>query len=133
LTAFPLQILVVEDHRDSALALAYLIRAYGHRAEIADSCHAAKQLFASERFDLVLCDLGLPDGDGCDLLPELTAINPVRALAITGYGMNDDLQRTRAAGFLAHITKPIVADRLRIVLDELAAEFARETPEAVQL
>jgi CheY-like chemotaxis protein len=124
---FPLHILVVEDHRDSALALTHLLRFYGHRAQIADSCRRAKQMFAAERYDLVLCDLGLPDGDGCDLLHELRAIAPVKALAITGFGMTDDLARTRDAGFLAHITKPVVADRLRTILSELALEIARES------
>src|SRR5437764_7055528 len=89
---FPLHILVVEDHRDSALALVHLLRFYGHRATIADSCRQAKQLFATERFDVVLCDLGLPDGDGCELLSKLAAIAPVKALAVTGYGMGDDLE-----------------------------------------
>jgi len=124
---FPLHVLVVEDHPDSALALTHLLRFYGHRTQIADSCYRAKQMFAAERFDVVLCDLGLPDGDGCDLLRELLAIAPVKALAITGFGMNDDVARTREAGFLAHITKPVVADRLRILLGELAIQIARES------
>ncbi len=124
---FPLHILVVEDHHDSALALTHLLRFYGHRAQIADSCQRARQMFAAERFDVVLCDLGLPDGDGCQLLRELQALAPVKALAITGFGMSDDVARTRDAGFLAHITKPVVADRLRIILGELALQIARES------
>lgn len=124
---FPLHILVVEDHTDSARALSQLLRFYGHRTQIAENCREARQRFAAERFDAVLCDLGLPDGDGCELLAELSAIAPVRALAISGYGMPSDLARTRAAGFLAHLTKPIIADRLCIILSELSIQLARES------
>jgi len=81
-------------------------------------------MYADGRFDVVLCDLVLPDGDGCDLVAELFLIRPVRAFAITGYGMPHDLARTQAAGFLAHLTKPVVVERLRIVLAELSREIA---------
>jgi len=104
--------------------MTYLLRRYGHHVHVAGSCAEARRAYVEERFDVVLCDLGLPDGDGCDLLAELFLIRPVPALAITGYGMPHDLQRTQAAGFIAHLTKPVVVDRLRIVLAELSREIA---------
>jgi CheY-like chemotaxis protein len=119
-----LSLLLVEDHHDSATALAYLLRQYGHRVQAAGCCASARRMYADDRFDVVLCDLGLPDGDGCDLIAELSLIRPVRALAITGYGMPQDLKRTQAAGFLAHLTKPVVVERLRIVLGELSRQIA---------
>src|SRR5947209_2519086 len=82
-----LSLLLVEDHHDSATALTYLLRQYGHRVQVADCCASARSMYAGGRFDVVLCDLGLPDGDGCDLIAELSLSRPVRALAITGYVM----------------------------------------------
>lgn len=127
-----LSLLLVEDHYDSATALTYLLRHFGYHAQAADCCATARRMYAAERFDVVLCDLGLPDGDGCDLLAELSLIRPVRALAITGYAMPQDLMRTRAAGFIAHLTKPLVVDRLRIVLAELGQEIAESREHAVR-
>jgi CheY-like chemotaxis protein len=124
-----LNVLLVEDHRDSALALAALVRSFGHNADIAGTCRDARQLFDAHAYDLLLCDLGLPDGDGCDLLTDLRARRLVRAVAITGYGMTEDIDRCRAAGFLTHITKPIIADGVHAILDEIAHQPVAGTGE----
>jgi DNA-binding response OmpR family regulator len=76
----------VEDRRDSAEAIRQLLRLHGHDALIAGSCDQARKIYTEKPVDLLLCDLGLPDGDGCDLLNELFAIRPAKAPAITGYG-----------------------------------------------
>ena len=128
-----LEILLVEDHADSALALASLLRAGGSSVAVADSCAAAKSLYGEKSFDVLLCDLGLPDGDGCDLLRELIAIRRVCAIAITGFGMEEDVERSKAAGFVAHLTKPITLDSLRQTLervftDELCLSSTHEPP-----
>ena len=92
-----LSILLVEDHRDSAEAIRQLLRVHGHDAVIAGSCGEARQICTEKPFDLLLCGLGLPDGDGRDLLEELLAIRPVKALAIIGYGTGEDVERTRSS------------------------------------
>jgi CheY-like chemotaxis protein len=112
-------ILLVEDHADSAVALSMLLRSFGHRVHTADCCAAARELFQSNRVDVLLVDLGLPDGDGCDLMRELTAIKRVPAIAVTGYGMAEDMERSKAAGFIAHITKPLVLPELKLMLSNL--------------
>jgi CheY-like chemotaxis protein len=118
----PRHILLVEDHADSAVALGRLLQHFGHRVQTADCCSAAKTLFKSDGFDVVLVDLGLPDGDGCDLLRELTAIRQIPAIAITGFGMAEDIKRSKAAGFLAHLTKPFIVPELTQILSELKFE-----------
>ena len=113
-------ILLVEDHTDSAVALAMLLRSFGHRVQTADCCATARQVFqANLGIDVLLVDLGLPDGDGCDLMRELTAIKRVPAIAVTGYGMAEDVERSKAAGFIAHVTKPLVLPELKDMLANL--------------
>jgi len=116
-------ILLVEDHADSAVVLAKLLRSFGHRVQTADCCQSARRLFQmNHEVDLLLLDIGLPDGDGCELLRELHQIRKIPAIAVTGYGMNADVERARAAGFVAHITKPFVMDQLNTTLVNLTLE-----------
>ncbi len=116
----PHDILLVEDHEDSAVALAKLLRAFGHRVHTADSCLKARRLFETNLdVDVLLLDLGLPDGDGCALLQELLAMRKIPAIALTGFGMIADIERSKAAGFIAHITKPLEITKLREELAKL--------------
>jgi CheY-like chemotaxis protein len=108
-----LNILVVEDHADSARALSRLLTGEGHTVRHADGYAATMQLaHGGDRFDLLLIDLGLPDGDGCDLLKEVRELHSVPAIAITGHGMEPDVRRCRQAGFEDHVLKPIALPRL---------------------
>ena len=68
--------------------------------------------------DVLLIDIGLPDGDGCDLLLELAAMRSVPAIAVTGYGQDKDRRKSLAAGFDEHMVKPISMDRVRELLDD---------------
>ncbi len=77
--------------------------------------------FAGGKFDAVISDLGLPDGNGLDLMREIQRQSPVPAIALSGYGMEDDLRQTRAAGFSAHLVKPVNVDQLRQLLDQLTS------------
>ena len=117
----PLHILLVEDHADSARALARLLHGQGHTVSHADGYAAAMRLAQERRFDLLLIDLGLPDGDGCDLLNEVRACYPVPAIAITGHGMAPDVRRCRDAGFEHHLLKPLSLPRLVGAIERLAA------------
>jgi two-component system CheB/CheR fusion protein len=133
-----LRILLVEDHADSAKVMQRLLRKAGHVVETAPSVNAGLRAFESAAlpFDLLISDLGLPDGSGLDLMREL-ARRPsrVRAIALSGFGTEDDVQRSLAAGFAAHLTKPVPMATLRRVIAQVARgpmpEGASTTPEAV--
>jgi len=106
------KILVVEDHTDTLEALAKLVRLGGYEVSAADGYQSALELARRGHFDLVLCDIGLWDGDGCDLFRELKALQKVEGIAVTGYGMKDDVERCMEAGFKAHLLKPYPVDTL---------------------
>ncbi len=108
-----LRILLVEDHADTARILSRVLQAAQHRVCVAGNVALALEEAARGTFDLLVSDLGLPDGSGMDLLRELRARGAaLPAIALTGYGQEEDVQRTRAAGFAAHLTKPIDLDEL---------------------
>jgi PAS domain S-box-containing protein len=107
----PLSILLVEDHADTADAVADLLRDLGHRVEVAGSVAAALAA-AGPRIDLVISDLGLPDGSGLDLMRALKASHGLRGIALSGYGTEEDRRQSEAAGFTAHLTKPVSLDTL---------------------
>ena len=117
-----LRILLVEDHADTAAAMAELLREMGHRVTVAHS--VATGLAAAEassgRIDLVLSDLGLPDGTGLDLMSELHGRYGVNGIALSGYGMEDDVRRSLEAGFERHLTKPVNLQALQSAIQETA-------------
>lgn len=100
-------ILVVEDHEDSRLALSRVLKRRGYEVTAADSVAAAVKQYNATTPDLVICDIGLSDGTGWDLMKKLHQQGPVRAIAVSGYGMEHDVNKSREAGFLQHLTKPI--------------------------
>ena len=108
----PTQVLIVEDHDDSARSLSKLLDHHGYHTVIAATYRDAVQLARSQKFDIAVCDIGLPDGDGCELLAELQAMYPVKGMALTGYGMPDDIERCKRAGFGACVVKPCTIEDL---------------------
>jgi PAS domain S-box-containing protein len=117
-----LRILIVDDHRDTLTAMADLLEIFGYAPRTADSVAAALEAAEGERFDLVISDIGLPDGSGLDLMRQLLALYPVRGIALSGFGMEEDLVRSREAGFVEHLTKPIdLAQLERALARALAA------------
>ena len=116
-----LSILLVDDHHDTLRAMSRLLRRLDHRVTAADSKSAALRAAATEAFDLVISDVGLPDGTGLDLMRELVAQRPIRGIALTGYGTEGDIERTRAAGFSAHLTKPIDFPQLEAAIRDASA------------
>jgi len=116
-----LRILLVEDHRDTRHALSRLLTHFGHQTSVADSTRRALEVMASQRFDLVLCDIGLPDGTGYDVVSKAKAKGPIKAVAITGFGTDEDLRRSREAGFDFHLIKPVDFQELRTVLEKVGA------------
>jgi CheY-like chemotaxis protein len=116
-----LRILVVEDHGDTLEALSRLLTHFGHEISVADDAQSARKIIGSKEFDVVLCDIALPDGSGYDVIAEVKRTRPVKAVALTGFGTPDDIERGKEAGFDFHLTKPVDFHELRAVLGKIAA------------
>ncbi len=108
-----LRLLLVEDHTDTADILARLLRADGYHVQTAHSATTALQLASVASFDLLLSDVGLPDATGYELMQQLKSSCGIKGIAMTGYGMEDDLKKGREAGFSEHLVKPIDVARLQ--------------------
>jgi CheY-like chemotaxis protein len=108
-----LRILLVEDHGDTARVMRRLLRAKGHDVEAAADVATALELAQQKAFDLLISDLGLPDANGLDLMRQLVAQGKtIPAIALSGYGQDQDIAQSRDAGFAAHLTKPVNIDQL---------------------
>jgi len=116
-----LRILLVEDHSDTRQALSRLLSHFGHEISVADRAQNALNIIDSKEFDVVLCDIALPDGSGYDVIAEAKRKHPVKAVALTGFGGTEDIERGKEAGFDFHLTKPVDIHELRAVLGQIAA------------
>ena len=115
--AAPLAILVVEDAEATRWLMARLLRRLGHEVTAAGTVAAAAAAATARAFDLVVSDIGLPDGTGLDLIRRVVALRgPLPSIALTGYGMEEDVLRSREAGFTAHMTKPIDFGKLEAMI-----------------
>ncbi len=92
----------------------------GHDVNTAQDLRSARALAASREFDLVVSDLGLPDGTGFDLMRELRDLYGLKGIAVSGYGMEEDLRRSRESGFLEHLVKPVDVEKLKAALARAA-------------
>ena len=108
--------------------LARLLRMQGWQVETAGSVDEAVGKATAGRFDVLLCDLTLPDGDGCDLLERLLELPvvhpavPMTAIAVTGHAFPQDIARSRSAGFAHHVVKPVdMAAVIGLVKDHCGA------------
>lgn len=110
------RLLVVEDHADTARLLAGLLRRSGYVVKTADSVASALKLANAEPFDLVVSDVGLPDATGYELMRQLRQRLPIKGIAMSGFGMEDDLARSREAGFVDHVVKPVSFADLEAVI-----------------
>jgi PAS domain S-box-containing protein len=126
------RILLVEDHAQTRNTLARLLTNRGHEVATAETVSQARDLALTFAYDLVLSDLGLPDGNGHELMTELRRLRPdCHGIALSGYGMDSDIQRSRAAGFDLHLTKPIDVGALENALRQARRNNrseAREQP-----
>ena len=114
-----LRILLVEDHDDTRRTLSRLLTHFGHEISVADCKQSAKEIVEAKEFDVVLSDIGLPDGSGYDVITHAKQKQPVKGVALTGFGMDEDIKRSKAAGFDFHLTKPVDFAELRSVLGQL--------------
>lgn len=123
-TATGKKVLLIEDHADTAMVISLLLKKFGHTIVIAESVQGGLEAFAADVFDIVLSDLSLPDGSGLDFIRQLRTTSSVPAVALTGYGQEDDVRRCTEAGFNAHLTKPVNYTELDALIRRLTAQTA---------
>jgi CheY-like chemotaxis protein len=115
-------ILVVDDHDDTLRSMKMLLKRLGYEVLAAENMTEALRISEEQHFDILLSDIGLPDGSGLELLERIRAKRNVKALALSGFGMDEDIERSHRAGFTDHLTKPVSIDRLQAAIAELEAE-----------
>jgi CheY-like chemotaxis protein len=118
-----LRIFVVDDHEDTRTMFCALLALYGHHVESAASLAEALSSINAGNCDVLISDVGLPDGSGWDLLPKLTP-RPRYAISLSGFGGPGDFAASRAAGYQHHLIKPPPMARLQAILDDAARELA---------
>lgn len=116
-----LRVLLVEDHDDTRHVLYRLLTRWNHTVTAASTLAEARQALKEETFDLLLSDIGLPDGSGFEVIAALRERSGIPAVAMSGYGMEADVARVRAAGFAEHIVKPVTAEALSKMLARFSA------------
>ncbi len=112
-------VLLVDDHQDTCLGMQRLLNRRGYRVSVAHSVADALAQARDKSFDLLISDLGLPDGTGFDLMHELRQHGGPPGIALSGYGMESDIARSREAGFSEHLIKPVAIDRLEAAMRHL--------------
>ncbi len=123
------RILLVEDHAATRAALQHLLSRRRYDVRSAANATEARELAREGEFDLLISDIGLPDGNGYELMAEFRERLGLRGIALTGYGMEEDVARSREAGFLHHLTKPV---RMQALDAALAALSATTPPKRAQ-
>jgi CheY-like chemotaxis protein/two-component sensor histidine kinase len=113
-----ISILLVEDHKDSAEVMSRLLRAKGYSVETCATVAEALKIANERHFNLILSDIGLPDGTGIDLIRQIRRQSSIPAIALTGFGMDQDINRYKEAGFDAHLTKPVNIQKLEMIINQ---------------
>jgi CheY-like chemotaxis protein len=116
-----LRLLLVEDHDDTRRTLSRLLTRCGHKVSSTDHVTSALHLLASKRFDVIVSDIGLPDRSGYELMAAAKKRYRVKGIALSGFGMEEDIRRSLEAGFDHHLTKPADFARLLDLLAEVAS------------
>ncbi len=112
------RILFVEDHEDTNRSLTQMLRRRGYEVHSANDVRSALDIATTNQFDVLLSDIGLPDGTGIDLLKALREKGEVFGIALSGFGMEDDIRRSGEAGFSHHLVKPVDLNRLDSIIQE---------------
>jgi PAS domain S-box-containing protein len=127
------RILLVEDHDDTRMLMTRFLGGLGHRVSAADCVARALEVAAADSFDLVVSDIGLPDGSGIELMRQLRTLHGLSGIALTGYGMEQDVEATRRAGFAEHLTKPVDIAALESAIERVSAGVdAARSPQSAE-
>ena len=114
------RILLVEDHEDTRTTLRRLLSRRGHSMLVASTVEEALAIAAREPIDLLVSDIGLPDGSGLDLIRSLRDLYPdLKAIALSGFGLEEDVGQSVRAGFAEHLTKPVNLQQLEDAIARL--------------
>lgn len=114
------RVLLVEDHAATRTTLQFLLRKRNYEVIAADCAAKAEELAAANTFDVIISDVGLPDRNGYELMTALRVSHPhLLGIALSGYGMEDDLNRSRTAGFSLHLVKPVTIRMLEDAIERL--------------
>jgi len=122
----PMRIFVVENHEDTRFLLCLLLEQLGHTVFSSATLAAALEAIPPSHCDVLISDIGLPDGNGWDLMTRLGDERPPYAIAMSGFGMSSDRQRSLNVGYRHHLLKPVEPNQLERLLDE-AADEVRES------
>ena len=120
-----LRVFVVENHADTREFLTFMLQELGHTVITADSMSRALRDVPAANCDVLISDIGLPDGDGWQLLARLDLPKPVYAIAMSGFGMTADRLRSKAVGYRHHLVKPMGLEQLDSILQDAAAELEK--------
>jgi signal transduction histidine kinase/ActR/RegA family two-component response regulator len=112
-----LNILLIEDHLDTAEVMEQLIRSLGHEVTTVGRVDDALAATQSQTFDLIVSDVGLPDGTGLDFIKAFREHSDAPAVALTGFGTDEDVRRCLSAGFTSHLTKPVNFGQLETMIE----------------
>ena len=116
-----LRILLVDDHQDTCTALERLLIRRGHLVAATHNVRSAMEAAVRNRFDLLISDIALPDGTGTELMTWLRAISGIPGIAISGFGMNGDIEKSLEAGFAEHLVKPVKMEKLEAAIERVIA------------
>jgi DNA-binding response OmpR family regulator len=119
-----LRILLVENHEDTLNYLTQYLRQKGHEVCAVRDMASAIKAFSSSRFNVLISDIGLPDGDGWQLMREMEP-RPF-GIAMSGFGACSEHEKSHAAGYKYHLTKPFLPDELDALLEEAALQITEE-------
>ncbi|MEO5929184.1 MAG: PAS domain S-box protein [Candidatus Kapaibacterium sp.] len=115
--ALPVRILLVDDHADTVHVMGMLLRRHGYQVATAATMRSGIEAAAQGEFDLLISDIGLPDGSGLELMRELRSRGiMLRGIALSGFGMEEDIRQSRDVGFSEHLTKPVDFRKLQEVI-----------------
>ena len=103
----PHRILLVDDHGDTIMVLKTLLERHGYHVITASSVESALRVMEREEVDLLVSDIGLPDGTGLDIMRQLRRDGKIKGIALSGFGMEEDIRKSLEAGFSEHLAKPV--------------------------
>jgi CheY-like chemotaxis protein len=114
-----LKILLVENHEDTLVYLAKYMKRRGHEVISSRTMKQACETISQTAVDVLISDIGLPDGDGWELMKEAQKVNPPSfGIAMSGFGMQSDREKSLQAGYRHHLIKPFMPEELDVLLDE---------------
>lgn len=125
-----LRVFVVENHDDTRILLCILLEQMGHTVYSAATMRDALRAIPASGCDVLISDIGLPDGDGWELMERLEGQRPRLAIAMSGRGMTGDRARSQAAGFKHHLVKPTGPEQLVQILEGAQRALVQRETEA---